>query len=150
MNELISLSHSVNVIVCVVITWMCMLLILWHVYVHGGKEKKMAWRATSEGKEKRVRATTEGDYMCCCILQTSTELQCTILFSHEKKTWHYTFTHTHLCLQGTCKLEVEGCHLWLSRQKYNPSFTHTVPYQSQINSSQTWLYRLLRQCQPTG
>lgn len=33
--------------------------------------------------------------------------------------------HTHLCLQGTCKLEVEGCHLWLSRQKYNPAPSHT-------------------------
>lgn len=34
--------------------------------------------------------------------------------------------HTHLCLQGTCKLEVEGCHLWLNRQKYNHlSLSHT-------------------------
>lgn len=60
----------------------------------------------------------------CCILQTSTELQRTILTRKENLTLHI---HTHLCLQGICKLEVEGCHLWLSRQKYNPtlSLSHT-------------------------
>lgn len=45
--------------------------------------------------------------------------------------------HTHICvLQGTCKLEVEGCHLWLSGQKCIQS-THTQIPQN--------LHRSLRQ-----
>lgn len=130
MDELVSLSSNENIVVYVVIK-KC---IRWttgratNTVVHvcaDGLEK--------EGKEKCVRETTTGRQWCC-ILQTSTELQSTGLLSHTKKTQrHCTFTHacTHLCLQGTSKLEVEGCHLWLNRQKYNP--THT-PHHNRFKS----------------
>lgn len=44
--------------------------------------------------------------------------------------------HTHLRLQGTCKLEVEGCHLWLSRQKYSPILLYTRSIIHRTNTNQ--------------